>query len=145
MGFLPLIHDNIILEGIIKIIIEGIPHVFLSESRNSRHKAITGVAFLNPDILPLSLSGKALLLIISFLLLFETMQTQPELFGAAVCSVNLADSRLVLKYFGRFANRWRGGCFKHFHLCNRGDIATCVVYFTLNERDKDLELFGISV
>lgn len=63
-------------------------------------------ALSNPNILLLSLLGKALLLILG-LFFSETLQTQTECFGPVVCSVNLADSRLVLKYSGSFASRWR--------------------------------------
>lgn len=78
------------------------------------------------------------------LLLFETLQMQPECFGAVLCSVNLLDSNLMLKHAGNFANRGRGS-FEQFDLHDRGGIATCVVCFAPTERHKDLEFFAFSV
>lgn len=74
-----------------------------------------GIVNQRSNILPLSLLDKVLLHVL-VLLLFETLQMQPECFGAVVCSVNLSDSNLVLKHAGSFANRGRGSCSEHFYL-----------------------------
>lgn len=106
---------------------------------------MAGLALSTANILPLSLSDKVFLHILEFFL-FETLQMQPECFGAVVCSVNLSDSNLVLKYACSFANRGRGNCFEHFNLHDRGGIATCVVCLALAERHwEDLEFFAFSV